>query len=100
MQRAQYLQQDEQDADHTEGTGQSLVMLDGGDEDPGSDGEPGRKQAAQRQQRPPARCHHPVGLPQRGRELQLLPVPQAGQRQSIHHLRGSALHPRQCHTHC
>ena len=98
MQRAQDLQQDEQHADDAERNGQRLMMLDGVDDEAGRDREPGRKQAAQGQQGPPARCQCPVGMPERGGKLQLLPVAQAGQRQSVHHLRGLALHPRKCHT--
>ena len=80
VQRAQDLQQDEQDADHAERNGQrARVMLDRADKDAGGDGEPGRQQPAQRQQRPPADRHRPVRTPERGRELQLLPGAQPPQ---------------------
>jgi len=59
-------------------------VLDRPDQHPGGDGEGGRQQAADHQQRPPADGHRPVSARQRGREVQLLPRP----RSSRHPARG------------
>jgi hypothetical protein len=75
VQRAENLQQDEQDPHRGQRNREAVMVLDRSDQHAGGDGETGGQQAADGQQGPPAHGHRPVGAVQRGRELQFLPRP-------------------------
>jgi hypothetical protein len=69
VQRAEYLQADEQDTHDDARHREAGLVLNRPDQHAGGDGEAGGQHAAGPEQGPPPGGHRPVGARQRGREL-------------------------------
>src|SRR4029077_14799360 len=76
LNRRQYLQQDEDDADHDQRACETIAALYGSHQQAHGDGEERRQDSVQEDDRPPRERERAVGLRQRREEFPLLPLTQ------------------------